>query len=379
MRALTARELVRRAIVARSWRAIVRAVLIALGIRRTTPRPGELLPGPGTGDTGGAGDTGGGWYRPTFRKQDPAADPREPGGGESSSRGTDHGWSNCTMASGAMALDFDTLGDRELWGGDLRHKQGDLEGGTDLYDLRAAWSAYGRTLTIRSGAGWEGLKDDREAGRFLVVQGEGNVPGSETFDGGHACVVGPETNGDGKWLFGDPLASGWQWVTASSIRDWMEAWAGSGLAWARSAAHPASTDPPPPADTTPYDQADLDRAEDRGYAAGQAAGYRTGSRQGYQAGWVAAGDEAVVVWVDWLDAPPPGPIDAWDAGAWSDPMTRTLAAVAGEDDPCPPAPGAPARWARGRMPAPVWDAGQVLTVEPVWDASRWREAGWVGG
>ena len=46
-------------------------------------------------------DTGG-TFRAAWRPQDPAKDPREPNGSESSSTGSDHGWSNCTMASGAL-------------------------------------------------------------------------------------------------------------------------------------------------------------------------------------------------------------------------------------------------------------------------------------
>ena len=72
------------------------------------------------------------------------------------------------------------------------------------------------------GAGWSKLVAKRKEGRAVIVQGEGNVPGSESFDGGHACCIGLETNAEGKWLWGDPLASGWQWVTESSIRDWAE-------------------------------------------------------------------------------------------------------------------------------------------------------------
>ena len=49
------------------------------------------------------------------------------------------------------------------------------------------------------------------------------MPGSETFDGGHACAIAPETrSSDGAWLFGDPLATDWQWCSQSSIRSWVE-------------------------------------------------------------------------------------------------------------------------------------------------------------
>ena len=167
-------------------------------------------------DTGAA-------FRPDWRKQDPSADPTEPYGSESSGTGNDHAWSNCTMCAAALAYAYQ-IGDKSgPWGGDLRHHQDDMSGGTDLYDARTAWDRLGnQSLTIKTGAGWNAVKTAHNEGRAVVIQGEGNVPGSESFDGGHACVIGNETASDGKWLWGDPLASGWQWVTESSIRDWAE-------------------------------------------------------------------------------------------------------------------------------------------------------------
>lgn len=181
-------------------------------------------------------DTGGGWYRPTFRTQNPATDPKEPYGGESSDRGYDHGWANCTMTAGAMVLDFDTLGATAVWGGDLRHHQSDQEGGTDLNDLKQAWSAYGQTLSIRSGNGWDDVEQDRRDGRAIVLQGEGGTPGAGTYTGGHAIAVLPETNSEGKWLIGNPECTGFEWVSPSALRDWAENWSSS-IAWARSDPH----------------------------------------------------------------------------------------------------------------------------------------------
>jgi len=276
-------------------------LLWKLGSHYFTPIPFGKVPN-AIAEVEEAGDTGGGWYRPTHRKQDPSVDPREPGGGESSGAGNDHGWSNCTMASAAMALDFDTLGAKKVWGGDMRHHQSDLSGGTDLYDAADAFAAYGNSLTIRTGAGWEALKADRDAGRFLIVQGQGNVPGSESFDGGHACVVGPETNSEGKWLFGDPLASGWQWCSASSIQDWMNNFH-SGYAWARTDAHKPASNPEPPDDTTGTPQ--LPPAP--GYSVGYDAGVRDGRARTL--------DEAFASWLhvpvqyDWDDS-------KWDKAGW---------------------------------------------------------------
>lgn len=317
-----------------------RVLLAVLRIRRFTPRPWERRPGLADMTSEGFGDTGGGgYYRPPHRKQDPAVDPREPGGGESSSRGEDHGWSGCTMTSAAMALAYAKQGGT-WWGGDMRHAPGqpDQDGGTDLYDAQAAFEGRGESLGIRSGQGWDALKQDRAAGRFLIVQGEGNVPGSATFTGGHACALGPETNADGQWLWGDPLASGWQWVSPSAIRDWMEAWAGSGLAWARTEAHPPpAPEPEPEPPPAPKPQAPWD--------AGAAL------RDAREAGRVEALDAAFASWSPGRHRPP---LVTWDAGAWG-------------EDPWTVVPYPLEALVASRTPA-AWDTWPVS-----WTGATWRD------
>jgi len=265
-------------------------------------------------------DTGGG-FRAAHRQQDPAVDPREPNGGESGSRGQDHGWSGCTCSSAAVAIQYQSpFGSKAPWGGDMRHRQSDLEGGTDLYDMRAAWSSYGETLTIRTGAGWEGVKAAHAERRAIIAQGEGEVPGAQTFDGGHACVIGPETHADGRWLFSDPLADGWQWVEPSAIRSWMERWESS-CAFAVGEKPPA--DPPPEPEPTPPPPAP---APDR---------YWEGHREGYTAGVVDGRNlEADRVFASWHPGrPTPAPElpsgrwddTPWDAGSWTPPWPIPLA------------------------------------------------------
>ena len=68
-----------------------RWLAILLGLRRMSPAPGDRLPTLADVYAPEHPDTGGG-FRPSFRQQDPAKDPKEPYGGESSSRGSDHGW-----------------------------------------------------------------------------------------------------------------------------------------------------------------------------------------------------------------------------------------------------------------------------------------------
>jgi hypothetical protein len=212
-----------RAILGRWIRRWWRELLVWLLIRRVTPRNRREAPDARHTRTVPRLDTGGA-YRPAHRPQDPAKDPHEPYGSESSSTGSDHGWSGCTMSSGADAIAYVTGGELAPWGGDMRHRQDDLNGGTDLYDLRAAFESYGQRLTIRTGAGWSAVKTAHDEGRAIVIQGTGEVPGTGSFDGGHACCIGLETDSSGRWLFGDPLASGWQWIEPGAIKSWAERW-----------------------------------------------------------------------------------------------------------------------------------------------------------
>ncbi len=207
------------------------------------PRNWDMLPVNSFADV--RGDVGGaspGWYRPAHRQQNPAIDPSEPHSGESSDAGYDHGWSGCTMTSGAMVLDFHTLGEVQVWGGDLRHapSQPDRDGGTDLWDVEKAWGDYEADLIIRTGAGWDGVRQDQDNGCALILTGSGNVPGAATFDGGHAICILPEVDSSGRWLQGDPLCSGWEWVSESALRTWAQHLEPS-INYARSMPHPPSS------------------------------------------------------------------------------------------------------------------------------------------
>lgn len=155
-------------------------------------------------------------YRPRFRSQKPKADPTEPWPGESQAKGDEHAWNGCTMTSGAMALDYHTRGRKRLWGGSLRHKQSDLSGGTDLGDLKVAWSKVGRgyALDIRSGSGKAGVRKALKEGRACVIQGVGDTPGRGTYRGPHAVVLLPDLT------LGDPLASGWQKGDLEQVLAW---------------------------------------------------------------------------------------------------------------------------------------------------------------
>jgi len=331
-----------------------RWLAIALRIRRLSPgrrRPNHRVVVPEL-------DTGGG-FRASWREQDPAKDPKEPNGSESSSTGTDHGWSNCTMTAGALAIAYQQpRGSVAPWGGDMRHRQSDLSGGTDLFDLRTSWDTYGEVLTIKSGAGWSAVKTAHNEGRAIVIQGSGNVPGSESFDGGHACCIAPETHSDGRWLFGDPLASGWQWVKPGDIETWAERWQSS-VAFAVGEKPPPPPTPEPECPdcpplphviVTPPPGPELARAE--GIAAALAL------------------DEEVGAWLVWLAAGEP--VDTWDVGLWG-PIEPTLDELL-EAGPC--VEGAAACWARAPLLDPIASARAAMTTAAVWDALAWRGLLW---
>ena len=63
--------------------------------------------------------------------------------------------SNCTMASGATALDRHTLGRKLCTGAKMRAHSGDTSGGTNLDDLDRAWHVgHGEDLDSRRMMPW---------------------------------------------------------------------------------------------------------------------------------------------------------------------------------------------------------------------------------
>jgi hypothetical protein len=192
-------------------------------------------------------------YRPIFRKQwdDPT---------------TVWDWDNCTMAAGAMALDFDTLGHIQVMPGTLRavspHKGG---GGDNLPDLAAAWAHYGQVLHVQAGLHWDDFLTDIKQVRGVVLQGlYGALPktyhsphNSLNFGGAHAMYVNPEVNAAGSLLVGDPLEDDWKWIPQAALLAYARALGSSQLG----ASSPqrlffATTDPHVPAvqpsDPMPY-------------------------------------------------------------------------------------------------------------------------------
>lgn len=154
-------------------------------------------------------------YRPLFRPQQP--DPT-----------TYLDWYNCTMSSGAMALDFHTQGKVQKWGGELRKLSGDASGGTSITDLMNAWNRLGYTLTDRRGKTWNDLIADLKNGKGVVLQGDydvliGDDTCQGTFEGDHAIYLNPEfININGSILVGDPLCQKYKWITVPVLKRYAE-------------------------------------------------------------------------------------------------------------------------------------------------------------
>lgn len=159
-------------------------------------------------------------YRPDFEKQ--WGDPT-----------TTLDWVNCTMAAGAMALDFDTLGHVDVEPGTLRSHSGDFSGGTGLNSpgLSKAWAYYGQVLHVQTGDDWSSVIAALRAYKGVVLQGMyGALPkayrsphNSLGFVGPHGIYLNPEFQPDGDVLMGDPLNDSYIWVPQGALRSFAAA------------------------------------------------------------------------------------------------------------------------------------------------------------
>lgn len=136
---------------------------------------------------------------------------------------------NCTCAVCATAVRAATSGAKQPRGGDIRHKQPDQVGGTDLNDITIAAAKYGVKLT--KGHGKAEMIQRRREGRFLILQGDsGELDGScsEGQDTAHAVGVHPDDNPpashSGDWLIGDPWChikgtnrGKWRWLDRDDV------------------------------------------------------------------------------------------------------------------------------------------------------------------
>lgn len=137
----------------------------------------------------------------------------------------------CTLESGAMALDWETRGAVQVWGGELIPWTGRTEAsiaasGTNLGNVRQAWLHWGKSLSVRSGQSWTQLMQCLAQGRGVILQGD-----YDQFSRAEKCQVGFERDHaifllpfmvGSKILTGDPLCSTYHGREESSLRAYAE-------------------------------------------------------------------------------------------------------------------------------------------------------------
>lgn len=138
---------------------------------------------------------------------------------------------NCTMASGAMALDRHTLGKKLCTGAKMRSHSGDTSGGTNLMQLDYAWHrGHTEDLDVRLRIPWNDFVALVSGGRGAVLQLWYGTLGSyrwqTNFYGNHAVYINDTTTmrdprtgstvAAGRMY--DPLGSIWRLVPLSVLK-----------------------------------------------------------------------------------------------------------------------------------------------------------------
>ena len=265
---------------------------------------------------------------------------------------------DCTMSAGAVALAYHTRGLDDLapWGGDLRHRQGDLSGGR-ICTICARLGGVRRDAHDRRGAGWSAVVEAHDAGRAIVIQGEGNVPGlgivqrwtrvrdrardAERRRCGYSAIRSrPAGNGSRRRR------------SRRGRRAWQSSIAFAVSRVVAEAPDPAPEPKPPPPAPAPHTRAaELELAVELG--AERAVGI--------------ASSALVGAWVRYLEAPAPSKPDAWGVGAWARPSSSS----SGSRRRCGSVRAVRSGgWSRGPVPYPIADALEAIKTPAAWGGAR---------
>lgn len=137
---------------------------------------------------------------------------------------------NCTPTSLANNIREATGGRLDYSGAAIRaivkrsEEQNPDTPGWSLQDAQLAAKRLGLQFVIKSGSGWQGVRDARAAGYGIVLQGDSEefpLGCSSKFDGDHAIYVHPENSGT-RYLKGDPICPDWQWEEGGILRKYAE-------------------------------------------------------------------------------------------------------------------------------------------------------------
>jgi hypothetical protein len=138
----------------------------------------------------------------------------------------------CMLESAAMALEWHTHGAVNVWGGELvpycgRDPSLIAIEGTNLDNVRQAWTHWGQTFEIRAGNPWTDVINQLHQAKAVVIGGDyGSMPTAYkcdvSYNGNHAIILLPYFSGD-NILVGDPICFNFKWVPASAIQTYAEA------------------------------------------------------------------------------------------------------------------------------------------------------------
>jgi hypothetical protein len=134
-------------------------------------------------------------------------------------------WTNCTMASAAIAIDRHTLGRIRTTGAKMRSCQNDKIGGTDMMDCRLAWDrCFNQNLDVRLKITWKTFIGAIKAGRGVIVVGNYSyIPyqyrgQKHPYRFGHGMYINEVRASDGALLVYDPLGTRPVWIPQIHIK-----------------------------------------------------------------------------------------------------------------------------------------------------------------
>jgi len=141
----------------------------------------------------------------------------------------------CTLEAGAMALDWQTRGATQVWGGELipwcGKSEADIGGasgspGTSLDNVRQAWRHWNQVLGVRSGQTWAQVLSALGEGRAVILQGDyGELPTyvkcQANFEDNHAIILLP-SQVSGRIIVGDPLCTTWHGWDVADLQTYAE-------------------------------------------------------------------------------------------------------------------------------------------------------------
>ena len=98
--------------------------------------------------------------------------------------------------------------------------------GWSLSDAALAMSRMHVPFEVRSGRGWDAVREARQAGLYVVLQGDSDrfsdASCSGVFDGDHCIGVHPDNDEEGRWRKDDPVCPEADYTGQSFIRMYAE-------------------------------------------------------------------------------------------------------------------------------------------------------------